>query len=96
MFILAHLAIDHRAQMQRRRIGDLRPSNQTGAQRRIRVEALGETPLRYAACQRGVALQFARRDVVADGVGADVGEGLIAGDVLGVFADYDALFGVRT
>ena len=82
--------------MQRRRIGDLRPGHKTRAQWRIGIEALGKPPLRHATRQRGVALQSARRDVVADGVGANVGEGLVAGDVFGIFADYEALFGVRT
>lgn len=88
---LPQLAIDPCLQTQLFRIWDERPRHQTRPQRRKRVEALGEPPLRHAAGQRGIALQLACRDVVADGVGCDVGEGLVDRDVFCVAADDEAL-----
>lgn len=63
---------------------DLRPK------RRVRVEALGEVPLRYCSREVGVALPLAAGDVVAGHVAADVVESVGFGDVLAVLGDDEA------
>lgn len=85
--VLARLAVDDGLEVQLRRVADQLRGHETRAHGREGVEALGEPPLRHAAGQVGVALQFARRHVVAGSVRGDIVEGVLDRDVLRVAPD---------
>lgn len=84
--LLAHLPINNSLQLQLRWIRNLSRCNQHRAERRKRAKALGEPPLRDCASVRGIALELARRDVVAHRIGCDVVQGGPNGDVLCIWS----------
>ena len=62
------------------------------AERRVRVEALGEVPLGHCAGEQRVALQLAAGHVVAGEVAANVAVGICFRHVLCVAGDDEAEF----
>jgi hypothetical protein len=89
---LAHFPIDFSLQVQDARVRNDFGRDQGRPQGRIRVETFGKIPLRHGACEQGVALEFAARDVVAGAVPADVAVCVGGGHVFCVAGDDEAEF----
>jgi hypothetical protein len=89
---LSHLTIDLGLQMQLTRIRYEFRRHDLRTNRCVRVEAFAEIPLGDCTREKRVALEFARRDVVAGEVAADVRVGVGFRHVFRVTRDDEAEF----